>query len=524
MRLGVAQALVLDALYQVLDNKVFRVLVVVSATLALFPLLVQFRADEVVILFGYERLGYDELFRTVGQFFGVPLQAVAALSELEMRDLAVETYQTLLVEGLMGTVGLFLCVAATTFFLPTMLEKGTADTVFSKPVSRFSLLLARYLTGILFVGLLGGGLVLGTYLTLFLTSGYSDPTFLWSIPALVYTFALIYAVAMLVAVLSRSAVTALVVTFVFIPLNGCSHIAWKAIRMQTEVRELQAAEDGKEKEVEQAASSDGGGPLETFFKAFSAMHYVLPKTGDAMPLARKVRSTLRGDDFVFRDEDLDFELLSLPEGFEPLDASHHEALEDWAPASDVDEILFAAGHQGVRDEAVLLVRAHETREFPIGNSGRTRRESSRSVASDLEDWVEDGESRQMKSEDMVGVAEGTPWQRAARELEWTRETDGASWEVRTLILSEPEHIVTFQLQVREGWLEEHDDARRHFGGREYRFAGQQMSRQDPGLWYEARLDWDAPWRFNAFFSIGSSLGFAAVMILLSWWRLSRIDF
>jgi hypothetical protein len=47
---------------------------------------------------------------------------------------------------------------------------------------------------------------------------------------------------------------------------------------------------------------------------------------------------------------------------------------------------------------------------------------------------------------------------------------------------------------------------------------------DKQVWYDDRFDWDAPLAFNAWFSIGSSLAFVAVMLLFGFWRLSRIDF
>jgi hypothetical protein len=43
-------------------------------------------------------------------------------------------------------------------------------------------------------------------------------------------------------------------------------------------------------------------------------------------------------------------------------------------------------------------------------------------------------------------------------------------------------------------------------------------------WYPDQLALDAPLRFNILFSIGSTLAFAAVMLLLGTWRLGRIAF
>jgi hypothetical protein len=46
----------------------------------------------------------------------------------------------------------------------------------------------------------------------------------------------------------------------------------------------------------------------------------------------------------------------------------------------------------------------------------------------------------------------------------------------------------------------------------------------PPDWYRGQLGWEQPWRFNAWYSLGSSLAAALVMLLLAWLRLRRINF
>jgi hypothetical protein len=47
---------------------------------------------------------------------------------------------------------------------------------------------------------------------------------------------------------------------------------------------------------------------------------------------------------------------------------------------------------------------------------------------------------------------------------------------------------------------------------------------DADDWYERRFGWTAPLKYNAFFSLASSILFAALMLFIARWRLSRIDF
>lgn len=46
----------------------------------------------------------------------------------------------------------------------------------------------------------------------------------------------------------------------------------------------------------------------------------------------------------------------------------------------------------------------------------------------------------------------------------------------------------------------------------------------PMRWYEDEFGWNAPLKFNAFFSIGTSLAFALVCLLISAFKLNRYDF
>ena len=46
----------------------------------------------------------------------------------------------------------------------------------------------------------------------------------------------------------------------------------------------------------------------------------------------------------------------------------------------------------------------------------------------------------------------------------------------------------------------------------------------PDDWYKEQFDWDSEWRYNAFFSIGTSLAFALLCLMFSAYRLNRYDF
>jgi ABC-type transport system involved in multi-copper enzyme maturation permease subunit len=85
-----------------------------------------------------------------------------------------------------------------------MLRKGTLDLTLARPIGRGQLLVGKYLGGLWYVGLLASFAIGGCWIALALGSGYSHPAFLVSIPSLVFSFAALYAVAVLIGVLTRS--------------------------------------------------------------------------------------------------------------------------------------------------------------------------------------------------------------------------------------------------------------------------------------------------------------------------------
>ena len=72
MKVSAVSALFQDALYQVLDNWVFRILAVLTGCLVLVTFLIGFREDEVVLLFGLKTWSYADLTHNFGQAWVQP--------------------------------------------------------------------------------------------------------------------------------------------------------------------------------------------------------------------------------------------------------------------------------------------------------------------------------------------------------------------------------------------------------------------------------------------------------------------
>ncbi len=119
-----------------------------------------------------------------------------------------------------ASVTLLIAVILTGFFIPNMLRKGSLDLVIAKPMARWELLLYKYIGGLIFMLMISGLSVGGVWIVMALRSGNWNPTFLLTIPLITFTFAVLYAVSTLVAVLTRSAIAAIIVTALFMVLLG----------------------------------------------------------------------------------------------------------------------------------------------------------------------------------------------------------------------------------------------------------------------------------------------------------------
>ena len=299
-----------DSALQVLDNRVFRVLLL----LALLPILVTFvvgiHEDSFSILFGMWEIDYPSWISMLGD---------------DPRGALLELFIDGVINSLAGGMGITVCVAATAFFVPRMLEKGSADLVFTKPISRTVLYLSRYFTGLFFIALLGAFLTGGMYFGVLISSGLSYPAILWSTLTLIYIFALVHGVTMLIGVFTKSTPAAMILGIMFFFGNGCVHSGWQIVDALTS--------DENPMSAMIADSTDEGSTWDTVkdvaIGALDGAHYVLPKTSDAPLVVLHMQDALFGSSRAERRK-------QLSDSFqERRDERHAEATETTEPqASD----------------------------------------------------------------------------------------------------------------------------------------------------------------------------------------------
>src|SRR5262249_43529557 len=107
---------------------------------------------------------------------------------------------------------ILLSIVVTAFLVPNMLRKGTVDLLLVRPMHPVRLLVYKYLSGVLYI-LANVALLIGAlWAVLGLRTGIWKPGILVTIPVLTFFFAILYAVSVFYGVLTRSAVTAILVT------------------------------------------------------------------------------------------------------------------------------------------------------------------------------------------------------------------------------------------------------------------------------------------------------------------------
>jgi ABC-type transport system involved in multi-copper enzyme maturation permease subunit len=522
MKVSTAKALGWDALYQVLDNSVFRILAVLTALPILTTFLFGFREHEIVFLFGLERWTYDGV---LGFLSGLTMQSPGNVADAQGTTIAA--LLALVFDEIVGKFGVLFCIAATAFFVPRMIEKGAADILFHKPISRFSLYLARYCSGLLFIGILSFVLVAGMDLGLLLVSGYHDPGIFFASLQLIYVFGLIYSVCMLIGIVTRSTVASILLTVLFFMFNGCVHQLWTQFERRDSSRDaiLAAAvargedtESGPNEDEIQRATEEDHIVFRVFQATLKTLHYTLPKTTDAPIIASKLRRSIDHPFYIDRDSDL--AMFVLPSGWEEAPADRIEAPFASAPLEHgFGTARLALSHRESESHFQLWRRPSITQEVTVGDRTIRRNENAARTAAGVEDELEERDDISDLDRKPLRFGENSKGEpvSGARRVSWTQNTsEGARWRVLALFRSGKEFMYTAFLDAPDASVGEE-----LFDSLSVAMA---LDVGNDNTWYSKQLSLTAPLKFNLLFSIGSSVVFTALMLALGWWRLTRIEF
>jgi ABC-type transport system involved in multi-copper enzyme maturation permease subunit len=175
-----------------------------------------------------------------------------------------------------ASITLLVSVIITAFFIPNMLRKGTVDMLIVKPMWRGTLLIYKFIGGLTFMFVNTFVAVFIIWFALGLKSGIWATAIFWMVPVLTFSFAVLYAVSTLFAVLTRSAIVAILMTA----------FAWMALWVVSVMHQFVEAERMREEREKVVASQAVSQSL--FGQIVYAVHYVLPRRGDLDSLTTRL--------------------------------------------------------------------------------------------------------------------------------------------------------------------------------------------------------------------------------------------
>lgn len=217
-------------------------------------------------------------------FFAVPLR----LLRFPINTF-VQFWESKIINWIGAAVALLLSTIITAFFIPNMLRKGTVDLLLAKPIARPTLLLYKYVGGLLFIFLNTVLVVVGIWLVLGLRTNLWGVGFLLSIPVLMFQFAMYYAVSTLFAVLSRSPIVAILMTclcwFLFAVLVGQLYAAIDASRNLRDILQSRVEVTGEDMPSDMQLPEK---PLPDWvYTTADIVHFVTPHLKDLDTLTEK---------------------------------------------------------------------------------------------------------------------------------------------------------------------------------------------------------------------------------------------
>ncbi len=127
--------------------------------------------------------------------------------------------------------GTFLAIFASSGLIPSVLEPGRISLLLSKPITRGTLLMGRYLGNLLVIALNDIYLIGSIWIILGLKTHIWQPRFLLAIPVALFIFAVLLSVVLLTGVLTESAALSTMVAFALMLVSTILAQRGNAIRL-----------------------------------------------------------------------------------------------------------------------------------------------------------------------------------------------------------------------------------------------------------------------------------------------------
>jgi ABC-2 type transport system permease protein len=146
------------------------------------------------------------------------VEGVISLTDVQQSVVSLQAIMT----SVSYLLVLIFCIISAASFIPSMVDKGTIDLLLSKPLSRFKILLSKYLGAVVFVGISLVYFIGAIWLILSLKSGFWNFNFLFTILSLTFAFAVMYSIVVLIGLTTQSSIIAILINlfllFVICPI------------------------------------------------------------------------------------------------------------------------------------------------------------------------------------------------------------------------------------------------------------------------------------------------------------------
>jgi ABC-type transport system involved in multi-copper enzyme maturation permease subunit len=137
---------------------------------------------------------------------------------------AIEGNAAWVLKWLVGVVGVLVAILVTSPIIPQMFDQGSLHLLLSKPVSRWMLLLAKFIGGCAYILLSASYLIIGLWLILGIRFGIWESRLLLSIPIYLFVFSIYYSVSSLAGVIWRSPIVSVAMSVLF--WLACFVLGW----------------------------------------------------------------------------------------------------------------------------------------------------------------------------------------------------------------------------------------------------------------------------------------------------------
>lgn len=136
-------------------------------------------------------------------------------STLTLADLLKGTFVNVGISFWLTWAATILALISTASIIPDFISSGSIDLVLAKPIGRLRLFMLKYLSGLLFVTLQVSVFSMTAFLIIGLRADSWEPGLFIAIPLTVAFFSYLFAVCVLVGLVTRSAIAALLLTILF---------------------------------------------------------------------------------------------------------------------------------------------------------------------------------------------------------------------------------------------------------------------------------------------------------------------